>query len=648
MTMNYTEPYIDVKVTLTQKPDGLALKVRRRPGRTMASLGADGSIGSMTNAQGPRQAKTTNISSTPAVLKPLTVLYGSNAGTCKSYAEDMATNAPRYGFSATVDTLDSAIENMPKNEPVIIIEPSYEGKPADNANKFTTWLESNAESDLMNGVKYAVFGVGNSDWTHTFHRIPMLTDNLMQDMGAERCAPFGSVDVKEDIMGPWEEWQDTVWDALRKTYGQTGEVASSQLHADITAPKFATTLGGGDITYGIVKMNKELGGSEVGLTKKHMEIELPIGSSYRSGDYMVILPLNNPTNVKRVIKRFGLHPDDNIAISGTNKTFIWSDGPLSVFDLLDTRVELGTPISQKQINALAAAMPEGKRQKLTALAEDETYKREVISKRFSVLDVLEDNPECQLPFAAYLDMLKPLTLRQYSISSSPLANVEFVETAQGSGQRLVASLTYDVHDEPAWSGAHRKFHGVASTYLARQEPGDRLRCFTRATNVNFHLPTDPTVPVIMVCAGTGLAPMRGFIQERATIKKARNATLGPAILYFGCRHHEKDFIYSDELKQWESDGVVSVRPCFSKIGPAGESKQYVPDRMWEDREELAELFGKENGKIFICGSASKLAKSTAEVCKKIWLERHQQSSEDDAQAWLDRVKEDRYVSDVFE
>jgi cytochrome P450/NADPH-cytochrome P450 reductase len=152
----------------------------------------------------------------------------------------------------------------------------------------------------------------------------------------------------------------------------------------------------------------------------------------------------------------------------------------------------------------------------------------------------------------------------------------------------------------------------------------------------------------MVCAGTGLAPMRGFIQERATIKKARNATLGPAILYFGCRHHEKDFIYSDELKQWESDGVVSVRPCFSKIGPAGESKQYVPDRMWEDREELAELFGKENGKIFICGSASKLAKSTAEVCKKIWLERHQQSSEDDAQAWLDRVKEDRYVSDVFE
>jgi cytochrome P450/NADPH-cytochrome P450 reductase len=615
----------------------------------MASLGGAGAPSiAKSDARISKSALSTNVISTAPVLSPLTILYGSNAGTCKSYAEDMQTNAPRYGFRATVNTLDSAIENIPKNQPVIIIEPSYEGKPADNANKFTSWLESNANAKSMAGVKYAVFGVGNSDWTHTFHRIPKLTDDLMQKMGAERCASFGSVDVKEDIMGPWEEWQDMVWKSLRKAYGQSGEVESSRLHAEITSPKFATTLGGPDITYGTVKANKELGGREVGLIKKHMEIELPIGSSYRSGDYMVILPLNNLRTVKRVIKRFELHPDDNIVISGTNKAFISSDTPLSVFDLLSTRVELGTPISQKQLKALADFTSEDKRGKVMVLADEDVYKKEVIAKRFSVLDMLEDNPECQLPFEIYLDMLKPLTPRQYSISSSPTANVEFIQTPQGSGQRLTASLTYDVHDEAAWSGADRKFQGVASTYLARQEPGDKLRCFTRATNVNFHLPLDHTVPIIMVCAGTGLAPMRGFIQERATIKKARNATLGPAILYFGCRHHEKDFIYSEELKQWEAEGVVSVRPCFSKVGPNGAPKQYVADRMWEDREELADVFGKQNGKIFVCGSAGKLAKSTAEVCKKIWLGRHEGSSEEDAQAWLDKIKEDRYVSDVFE
>jgi cytochrome P450/NADPH-cytochrome P450 reductase len=615
----------------------------------MAGLGVTGSSATITTGEQEGSSKQIDKPSFGVRdRKPVTILYGSNAGTCKSYAEDMQSNAPRYGFEANVKTLDSAIENLPKNQPVIIIEPSYEGKPADNASKFTSWLENNSESNLMAGVRYAVFGVGNSEWTHTFHRIPKLTDKLIEKMGGQRCVTFGSVDVKEDIMGPWEEWQDMAWAAIREVYGQTDDVQTSQLSAEITPPKFATALGGSDIGYGIVKANKDLGGSDVGLAKKHIEIELPVGASYQSGDYMVVLPLNNLPTVRRVIKRFGLSPDDNITISGTNKAFISNDGPMSIFDLLSTRVELSTPISQKQLRALADAMPEGKRIDLEDLATDEEYRRNIISRRYSIIDVLEDHEECELSFAAYLDMLKPLAPRQYSISSSPLANVEFVQTATGSGQRLTASLTYDVHDETAWSGAGRQFRGVASTYLARQEPGDKIRCFTRATNVNFHLSLDPTVPVIMVCAGTGIAPMRAFIQERATIKAARNATLGPAVLYFGCRHPEKDFLYRDELAKWESDGVVRVRPCFSKVGPNDESKQYVPDRMWVDREELAQLFGKQNGKIYICGSANKLAKSTAEVCKMIWMECHKGSSEEEAQAWLESVKEDRYVSDVFE
>jgi cytochrome P450/NADPH-cytochrome P450 reductase len=201
-----------------------------------------------------------------------------------------------------------------------------------------------------------------------------------------------------------------------------------------------------------------------------------------------------------------------------------------------------------------------------------------------------------------------------------------------------------VHKEKAWSG-HGEFLGVASTYLSRQESGDRVRCFMRPTNVNFHLPLNPLTPIIMVCAGTGLAPMRGFIQERATIKAARKGDLGPALLYFGCRHHEKDYIYADELKQWEKEGVVSLRTCFSKMGLEGASK-YVPDRMWEEREELAALF-REGAKVFVCGSAKKLAKSAAEACKKIYKEKTGKS-DTEAQEWLDKVKEDRYVSDVFE
>ncbi len=627
-------------------PTGGGLSSQPQPHSNEATA-ANGTQAVPANNTKPVTANGTN--STTEDKKPITVLYGSNAGTCKAYVEELETNASRYGFKAEVNTLDSATEHLPKDQPVIIVEPTYEGKPADNAKKFTSWLEQSADSVSLEGVQYALFGVGNSGWGGTFLHIPKLTDGLLQKMGAKPFTKFGTVDVQGDIMGPWEEWADQMWADLRKSSGTTTEVQGGQLQAEITAPKFATHLGGPSISYGVVKVNKELGGGEVGLTKKHMEIELPVGTSYRSGDYMVILPLNNWETVKRIVKRFGLNPDDNVSISGTSKEYIITEAPTSIFDLLMSRVELNTPISQKQLQALAESTPENKRDKLAELAGDEVYKKEVIAKRYSLIDVLEEHPECELSFAAYLDMLKPLTPRQYSISSSPLANVEFVPTPDGNtSQRLIASLTYDVHDEAAWSGNDRQFHGVASTYLARQEPGNKLRCFTRATNMNFHLPADPTVPVIMVCAGSGLAPMRGFIQERATIKAARNAPLGPAILYFGCRHHEKDYIYSDELKKWEAEGVVTLRPCFSKVSPEGESKQYVPDQMWEDRAELSDLFAKQNGKLFLCGSASKLAKSTAETCKKIWLEAHPGKGDADAQAWLDSVKEERYVSDVFE
>jgi cytochrome P450/NADPH-cytochrome P450 reductase len=362
----------------------------------------------------------------------------------------------------------------------------------------------------------------------------------------------------------------------------------------------------------------------------------------------VVLPTNNIHLVRRILKRFKVSPDDSITITGTQKVFLSPDTPISVFDLLMTRVELGTPATQRQIQTMIEATPEHQRASLSRFLDDNTHKEEILGKRFTVLDLLEENPSCLLPFEKYLDWLQPLSPRQYSISSSPLATVEFVQQSDGkTEQRMTASLSYDVHDEPALSG-HGQFHGVASTYLQRQHPGERIRCYARSTNVNFHLPLDPQTPIIMVCAGTGIAPMRGFIQERATMKAARKTALGPALLYFGCRDHKKDYIYAEELAQWEKDGVVSVRPCFSKNPPSGSEKapKYVPERMWDEREEVWKLF-RDGAKIFVCGSAAKLGKSTADVCKKIWMETSGKGQEE-AEEWLEKVREDRYVSDTFE
>ena len=116
----------------------------------MASLGGAGtSTTAAKKDDGDGFGKTGEPNAPTKDAKPITVLYGSNAGTCKSYAEDLETNAGRYGFKANIGSLDSATEHIPKDQPIVIIEPSYEGKPADNAKKFTAWLESNANSKLL-------------------------------------------------------------------------------------------------------------------------------------------------------------------------------------------------------------------------------------------------------------------------------------------------------------------------------------------------------------------------------------------------------------------------------------------------------------------------------------------------------------------
>jgi cytochrome P450/NADPH-cytochrome P450 reductase len=279
--------FAELQTTLTIKPTQFDLKVRRRQGRDlMAALGGSPSAQRQTNGQQAPSGETAQTGEE----KPITILYGSNAGTCKTYAEELSSNAPRYGFRANVGTLDSATEHIPSDQPVVIISPSYEGKPADNANKFCQWLQTVKANDQLKGIKYSVFSVGNSEWAHTFHRIPKLIDEHFEKLGAERFTKTGFVDVKYDIVGPWEDWKEQMWTDLRKSSGVATEVSAGEIKVEITPPKFASHLGGPDIGYGVVMVNRDISEPGVGLQKKHMDVQLPAGMSYRSVSLRYIRP----------------------------------------------------------------------------------------------------------------------------------------------------------------------------------------------------------------------------------------------------------------------------------------------------------------------------------------------------------------------
>jgi len=263
------------------------------------------------------------------------------------------------------------------------------------------------------------------------------------------------------------------------------------------------------------------------------------------------------------------------------------------------------------------------------------YESAVLSKRASIIDLLEQFPACTLSFAAYLDMLQPMKPRQYSIASSPLA-----------APPNTVSILYDVLNAPSTYNHSTRFHGVASTYLADMPVGGKIHSHVRATNIQFRLPVDPSTPIIMICAGTGLAPMRAFMQERAAIVKAQpNLAMGTALLYFGCRDPAKDYIRGAELEAWEAAGLVTLRSCFSHHPEMSRGFKYVGRRLEAEKDELVSLF-RRGAKIFLCGSASKLAKSVNEVLERIVME-YRDVGLEEARAWLARQKADRYVSDVF-
>ena len=627
---------------MTTKPANFKIKVSRRPGRGImfgipGGTAVDGAQRS-DRRQDERVVRATNGN---GPLKPITVFIGGNSGTCEGLAEDLARKATDFGLVVVdIKDLDEAVGSLPTENPSIIITASYEGKPSDNAKKFVAWIEelSQKSAQLPKNTKYALFGVGNSDWATTFHRIPKLVNATLFKLGAERLVDADYANVKLDLLGPWEDWSEKLCFSLCDDNSKSLSHASAGV--DVCIENATTWPQAGVENMGVVTLvsNYELADTSAGAAKRHVDILLPAGTEYIPGDYLFVQGRNPDDAVRRVMAQFKLGQHDMLSVKSSKKTFLPAE-PMAVDHFLATRVELAAPVTRRQIATLKNSAKQGSAEyrQLEKLYGEEQY-NEILLKRYSVLDVLEEVPGLDLPFGVYLDLLLPLTPRQYSISSSPL------EVRSNNRDGVNASITFDVFDFPALSG-HGTFRGVVSSYLAACKPGDRIHCSVRPNKLGFRLPENPETPVIMVAAGTGIAPLRAFIAERAAIKRAAGGRrLGPAVLYFGCRNVNKDYLYRNELEQWQKTGIVDVIPCFSRPD-GGIGGRHVDAAMWEDRGRLWDLF-QEGGNIYVCGSASRLGRSSAQVFKRIWMDKTGKS-EVDADDWLDEIKSSRYVTDVY-
>lgn len=650
--IDHADYRLKVKETLTLKPDGFTMTLAARtPGDRersrsalagLSALGGTSGPGSAGAQQGGGDRPEGDLPTRAVPGTALTLLHGSNFGTCRGYAEQLGELGADLGFDVRVAPLDEAADALPADSPVVIVAASYNGRPTDDAGEFVSWL-AGAAPDAADGVRYAVLGVGDRNWAATYQQVPTLIDDSLAASGATRLLERAEADASGDLAGSVHRFTSALRHALLRQYGDPESAGAA---VDSTPPARAydvVEVSGGpldalDARYGTVPMTVTETADLADLThplarpKRFLRVALPDGVTYRTADHLSVLPVNDPRSVERAAALFGVDLDVvlNIRVHRPGRSTLPLDRPVTVRELLSRYVELRDAPTAAQVTLLAEHNPcPPERTALEQLGADPTA---LAARQGGILDLFEDHPALrgQVPWPVLLELLPPVRPRHYSISSSPAAS-------PGHADLMVSLLS-----APDRSG-RGTFRGTGSSYLHSLRPGDTLHARVQPCRDAFRIPADATSPVIMIGAGTGLAPFRGAIADRLEILRG-GARLAPALCYFGCDHPDVDYLHRAELEAAERAGAVSMRPTYSK-SPEGDLL-FVQHRIAAEAEEVWRLM-ETGARVYVCGDGARMAPGVREAFHHLHM-KHTGGDASDAEAWWrELVAEGRYVEDVY-
>lgn len=632
--IDHTNYQLKVKETLTLKPDDFRVRLKKR---TDADRQHAPEL-----TQKPKlaaAASTSTIASDHAT--PLLVLHGSNMGSAKQVAARLAEEGESVGFVVTRGSLDEFSDQLPKVGAVLLVTASYNGTPTDDAKEFMAWIEG-SEQDLSS-VNFAVFGVGNRDWATTYQRIPLMIEERLLALGATQVAVRGEADARGDFFGDIDSYTQRVWPELTQALGL--EAAAP---ADL-GERFAIDWVGGDRLDATIRDYHELSAmqilvndemvdtsSEYGDSKRHVRIALPEGVRYKTGDHLLVMPQNSEDLVRRVAQRFGLDLAASLRLTQQHGVAgaLPVDQVVSVQTLLGQFLELADPATVRQVKLLAehATCPPDA-EKLLALAEPDRYQPQVLELRVSMLDLLERYPSIELSFAMFIDQLADLHPRYYSIASSHLSSPD------------AADIAVSLVSGPALSG-QGKYLGACSSMLAGRRSGESILARVRPVDSGFVPPADLTQPIIMIGPGTGVAPFRGFVQDRLA-HQADGKPLGDALLFLGCRHPSVDQLYAQEFAQAENAGAVRCINAYSRV--EGHPFRYVQDAVAAHAEQVWSLWER-GALVYVCGDAQNMLMGVRRALEQIYIDANsdQSISAEQAKTWLSSMEvEGRFLIDAW-
>ncbi|MGW0908931.1 bifunctional cytochrome P450/NADPH--P450 reductase [Streptomyces sp. NPDC002853] len=628
---------LTVKETLTLKPDGFTLTLTPR-------TAADRVHGALPGVTAAHSVADPDAAALPARVRPGTralFLHGSNYGTCRDFAAQLADEAASMGCETEVAPLDEYAGALPRDRPVIITAASYNGRPTDDATAFASWLDGAADT-TADDVAYAVLGVGDRNWAATYQHVPTRFDERLAELGGTRLLERTAADASGDLGGAVREFTARLRGALLERYGDLDAPAAPDSTVSSDAYEVRELTGGPldalAARHGLVPMTvseaHDLTAPGHPRTKRFVRLALPEGTTYRTGDHLTVLPVNDPALVERAAAALGVDLDAvlDIRASRPRRDGLAVDRPLTVRQLLAHHVELQDRPTAEQLAVLAAANPcPPERAELAALASDDGARA---GDGRTLLELVEACPALRgaLEWRRLLDVLTPLRPRHYSVSSSP--------GAQPGHADLMISLL----EAPARSGSGRLYRGTGSGHLNRVRPGDTVLARVQPCREAFRIDHADAAPVIMVAAGTGLAPFRGTIADRTALI-ASGAQLPSALCYFGCDHPDADFLHAAELRAAEAAGAVSLRPAFSAAPVDGVA--FVQHRIAAEGEEVWALLTA-GARVYVCGDGSRMAPGVRDALRALHRNRTPGATPEDSARWLDGLTaQGRYVEDVY-
>ncbi|KAL1918647.1 uncharacterized protein VTP21DRAFT_2669 [Calcarisporiella thermophila] len=626
----------------------------------------------------------------------LIIFYGSQTGTAEDYAMRLAREAmQKYGLRvivANVEDYDLRYLSQLRCLAIFVLATYGEGEPTDSAKEF--WEIVCSEDSAFKGeekerplenLRYFIFGLGNRGY-ELFNECSRRVDKELQRWGATRLGSRGEGDDDSNLEEDFLTWKEEIWSILSKEMVlATLESDSSYSEQFIVKELSSEELEKTHVYHGeLVDQNiknqdineysakrpffapistRNLFSSTCSRVCIHGEIDLASsGMTYETGDHLGVWPLNPEEEVERLARALGLwsRVDQIITVrskEGSGNKLYPFPSPSSYRTIFRHYLDICTIPSRQTICQLANFAPtDDAKNYLTNLGEKAEYTRRVKNSCLTLGQVLErasTQSFTGVPFSFIVENISRLQCRYYSISSSNMVS-------PNSPHIAAVALSYHPDGEPS-----RTVYGVGSNYLKKifhhQNPNEPINFpntphyhITRTHNIvripvhirqsTFKLPQDKSIPIIMVGPGTGAAPFRGFMQERA-LSAEKGEDVGPMLLFTGCRNKEQDFLYGDEWEQYFQHLPFSqVITAFSRDQP---EKIYVQHRLYENATAVWNILSTKSGYFYVCGDAKSMAKEVNLTLVRIAQELGAMTQQE-AMDWVKDLRSNgRYMEDVW-